>query len=283
MVCNICEIWLAFIGIHLVISWKCRNLQAQVALCALISPMAAPFANLYGVAKAWFQNDVIKTRFEDGGIGSIVMTGKNQAVVTKDQQHAVWNSEVLIPIMQNMAANHLIKAPDMPTIEAQVHTLLLLHQKKGSMLMTYPQSKTSTKSLSTWWRLASRSWFVFAETSFSRCTSLGTEFGWKKVLHLFEMTRKPYCELNVCEKNVMPISIYDYVSPGVIHDILWYLIYYSAFRCDTWYIMISYSYSVQDRVVPSRPWRIQNWPSCCPTSVTWILFRISAVASTSIL
>lgn len=131
MVCNICEIWLAFIGIHLVISWKCRNLQAQVALCALISPMAAPFANLYGVAKAWFQNDVIKTRFEDGGIGSIVMTGKNQAVVTKDQQHAVWNSEVLIPIMQNMAANHLIKAPDMPTIEAQVHTLLLLHQKKG--------------------------------------------------------------------------------------------------------------------------------------------------------
>ena len=59
------------------------------------------------------------------------MTGKNQAVVTKDQQHAIWNSDVLIPIMENMAAHHLIKAPDMPTIEAQVHILLLLHQKKG--------------------------------------------------------------------------------------------------------------------------------------------------------
>ena len=82
--------------------------------------MAAPFANLYGVAKDWFRNDVIKSRFEEGGVGSIVMTGKNQAVVTKDQQHAIWNSDVLIPIMENMAAHHLIKAPDMPTIEAQV-------------------------------------------------------------------------------------------------------------------------------------------------------------------
>ena len=182
--------------------------------------MAAPFANLYGVAKAWFQNDVIKTRFEDGGIGSIVMTGKNQAVVTKDQQHAVWNSEVLIPIMQNMAANHLIKAPDMPTIEAQVHTLLLLHQKKGFNAHDLPPIEDKYEVPIHLVATSIKKLICFCRNKFLKMHKPRDRVWVKKIVHLFEMTRKPYCELNVCEKNVMPISIYDYVSPGVIHDIL---------------------------------------------------------------
>ena len=88
-------------------------------------------ADLRGVAKRWFSNDAIKSRLEEGGIGSIIVTAKSNPIAGRDQKHSIWNSDILIPIMENMASNHLIKTPDMPTIEAQVHILNLLHLKKA--------------------------------------------------------------------------------------------------------------------------------------------------------
>ena len=88
-------------------------------------------ASLHGIAKEWFTNPQILARLEEGGIGSIVITMKNQAIAAKDQKHALWNSDILIPIMQNMAAHHFIKAPDMNTIQDQVHILNLLYLERG--------------------------------------------------------------------------------------------------------------------------------------------------------
>lgn len=170
--------------------------------------MAAPFANLCGVAKSWFYNDVIKSRLEDGGIGSIVMTGKNQAIVTKDQQHAVWNSDVLIPIMQNMAANHLIKAPDMPTIQAQVHILLLLHQKKGFNAFDLPPIEDKYEVPIHLVATSIKKLICFVRNKFLKMHKPRDRV-WVK--HVIEMTGELLWikRVYVCEKNLTPMFIYD--------------------------------------------------------------------------
>lgn len=83
-------------------------------------------SNLAGLAKLWFADDGIKSRVQKEGIGSLVVVAGGKPIVTKDQTHALTNKEVLIPIMQSMRQQHLIKTPHMKYIENEVHTLYLL-------------------------------------------------------------------------------------------------------------------------------------------------------------
>ena len=88
-------------------------------------------ANLYGVAKHWWMEPSIQERVKEGGIGAIVVTNNTQPLASKDVRHALWNREVLIPIMENMRYHHLIKTPDMGTIQDQVWNIHLLSTKQG--------------------------------------------------------------------------------------------------------------------------------------------------------
>eukprot|EP00435_Cladocopium_sp_Y103_P054049 s920_g17.t1 len=88
-------------------------------------------ADLRWVHKAWFDHDVIRERLEERGIGNLVVTAKNKPLANKDVQHALWNMEVLVPIMQNMKQHHLIKTPDMSTIQNQVFALYLMWEGEG--------------------------------------------------------------------------------------------------------------------------------------------------------
>lgn len=99
-------------------------------------------ANLYGVAKRWWTTESIKTRLQEGkegGIENLVILSKGAPIVSKDVVHALWNADVLIPIMENMRASHLIKTPDMPTITTQVHILHLLCLGQGLDANNLPQ------------------------------------------------------------------------------------------------------------------------------------------------
>lgn len=83
-------------------------------------------ADLLWVHKAWFGDETIRARLEERGIGHLVVTAQNKPLVAKDVPHALWNLEVLVPIMHNMKQHHLIKTPDMATIESQVLALYLM-------------------------------------------------------------------------------------------------------------------------------------------------------------
>ena len=96
-------------------------------------------ANLYGVAKRWWGTDSIKNRLEEGGIDNLVIISKGKPISPKDVTHALWNADVLIPIMENMKSNHLIKTPDMPTITTQVHILHLISLGRGLDANNLPQ------------------------------------------------------------------------------------------------------------------------------------------------
>lgn len=96
-------------------------------------------ANLFGVAKRWWMADSIKNRLEEGGIENLVIIPKGKPIVSKDVTHALLNADVLIPIMENMRASHMIKTPDMPTITTQVHILHLISLGRGLDANNLPQ------------------------------------------------------------------------------------------------------------------------------------------------
>ena len=88
-------------------------------------------ANLYGIAKHWWMAPSIQERLKEGGIGAMVVTNNSQPLASKDVRHALWNKDILVPIIENMRYHHLIKTPDMGTIQNQVWILQLLFAKQG--------------------------------------------------------------------------------------------------------------------------------------------------------
>ena len=85
------------------------------------------FAKLGGVAHLWHENETIKDRLSEGGVGAMICTQKGNPIVKKDQNHALLNQDIIIPIMDAMKDCHKIKTPDLITIKDQVHILHLLH------------------------------------------------------------------------------------------------------------------------------------------------------------
>ena len=119
---SILQVQLAFVGSF----WAFPSEQTGSNLFCCLA-----MANLYGVAKHWWLVPSIQERLKEGGIGAFVVTNNSQPLASKDVPHALWNKEILVPIMENMRYNHLIKTPDMGTIQDQVWILQLLFSKQG--------------------------------------------------------------------------------------------------------------------------------------------------------
>lgn len=87
-------------------------------------------ASLYGFAKYWYTNENLKEVVSSRGVQAMVATESKGGLAKKDPWHAVNNYELVEPIIYLMKNQRLISTPDLPAIEKEVTTFLVLVSKK---------------------------------------------------------------------------------------------------------------------------------------------------------
>ena len=120
---------------------QCIHVQGQGSFHPKIWPLALldlAMASLYGVAKQWWSDPVIRDRLKEGGIQGLVCVSKANPIAAKDAWHVLQNKNVLTPVIECMRCVGLLKTPCLENIQEQVHVLDLLLKEQPMNAMNLP-------------------------------------------------------------------------------------------------------------------------------------------------
>ena len=83
-------------------------------------------AALHGLAKFWYNDDLVKEAVECDGLGAMIKTSKDKGMAKKDSWHAIQNGRTVAPVILLMKDQRKLKVPYLPDIEKQVAIFAIL-------------------------------------------------------------------------------------------------------------------------------------------------------------